>query len=72
MTTSTVSSGDGSPGDGKPRNQNPRDGKPDDRKPDDKPVLPVKSRDETDVGWGDPPEPDDEDRLRSERPPHWD
>ena len=27
---------------------------------DDKPVLPAKSRDETDVGWGEPPEPDDE------------
>ena len=39
---------------------------------DDKPVLPAKSRDETDIGWGDPPEPDDEERLRRERPPHWD
>jgi hypothetical protein len=34
-------------------------------------VLPAKSRDETDVGWGEPPEPDDEERLRRERPPHW-
>lgn len=34
-------------------------------------MLPAKSRDETDVGWGEPPEPDDEERLRRERPPHW-
>jgi hypothetical protein len=39
---------------------------------DEKPVLPAKSRDETDVGWGEPPDPDDEERLRRERPPHWD
>jgi hypothetical protein len=41
---------------------------------DEKPLLPAKSRDETDVGWGDSPEPDqsdDEERLRRERPPHW-
>lgn len=39
---------------------------------DDRPVLPLRSTDETDTGWGDPPEPDDEERLRAERPPHWD
>jgi hypothetical protein len=41
-------------------------------KGDDKPVLPAKSVDETSVGWGEAPEPDDEERLRQERPPHWD
>ena len=41
-------------------------------KADDKPVLPVKSVDETSVGWGEAPEPDDEERLRQDRPPHWD
>ncbi len=39
---------------------------------DDKPVLPVTSVDETSVGWGEAPEPDDEERLRQDRPPHWD
>jgi hypothetical protein len=42
-----------------------------DGEPDDKPVLPVQSQDETDVGWGEAAEPDDE-RLRRDRPPHWD
>jgi hypothetical protein len=41
-------------------------------KADDKPVLPVQSTDETSVGWGEAPEPDDEERLRQDRPPHWD
>ncbi len=40
--------------------------------PDDKPVLPAKSADETGIGWGEAPEPDDDERLSSERPPHWD
>ena len=40
--------------------------------PDDPPVLPVQSRDDTDVGWGDRPEADDDERLRRDRPPHWD
>jgi hypothetical protein len=39
---------------------------------DDKPLLPAQSQDETGVGWGEAPEPDDDDRLRQERPPHWD
>ena len=40
---------------------------------DDKPLLPEQSRDETGVGWGERPEPDDDDeRLRQDRPPHWD
>jgi hypothetical protein len=40
--------------------------------PDDKPVLPLQSLDETDRGWGEQPELDDDERLRSDRPPHWD
>jgi hypothetical protein len=35
------------------------------------PVLPEQSREDTDAGWGDYREQDD-DRLRQERPPHWD
>ncbi len=46
--------------------------RPDPAGADDKPVLPVKSADETGVGWGEAPEPDDEERLRQDRPPHWD
>jgi hypothetical protein len=46
--------------------------RPDPAEADDKPVLPVKSVDETSVGWGEAPEPDDEERLRQDRPPHWD
>jgi hypothetical protein len=43
------------------------------RSPADKPDLPVRSRDDSDVGWGERPEPDDDDeRLYRERPPHWD
>ena len=34
------------------------------------PVLPDTTRDERDVGWGDAPEPDDDDRLLREVPPH--
>jgi hypothetical protein len=40
--------------------------------PDDKPVLPAQSEEETGVGWGEAPEPDDDERLVRERPPHWD
>ena len=40
--------------------------------PDDRPVLPQRSRDETDAGWGERAEPDDDERLRQERPPHYD
>jgi hypothetical protein len=40
--------------------------------PDDKPVLPAQSTDETGIGWGEAPESDDDERLRQERPPHWD
>jgi len=36
------------------------------------PVLPEQSREDTDAGWGEYPEPDDDERLRRDRPPHWD
>jgi hypothetical protein len=36
------------------------------------PVLPEQSREDTDVGWGERPEPDDDERLSRDRPPHWD
>ena len=49
-----------------------RDDKKDPSDQDDKPLLPEQSQDETGVGWGEAPEPDDDDRLRQERPPHWD
>ncbi len=39
--------------------------------PRDEPVLPTRSRDDTDVGWGELPEPEDDERLYRERPPHW-
>ena len=39
---------------------------------DDDPVLPVASREDTDDGWGEPAEPDDDERLCRDRPPHWD
>ena len=38
----------------------------------DEPVLPDRGVDDTDQGWGEPPEDDDpDDRLRREVPPHW-
>jgi hypothetical protein len=39
---------------------------------DDASVLSVPSREDTDVGRGERPEPDDEERLLRDRPPHWD
>jgi hypothetical protein len=38
----------------------------------DMPVLPAQSEEDTDVGWGEQPEPEDDERLHRERPPHWD
>jgi hypothetical protein len=38
----------------------------------DMPVLPAQSQEDTDVGWGEQPEPEDDERLHRERPPHWD
>ena len=36
------------------------------------PVLPEQSLEDTDAGWGQPAEPDDNERLFRDRPPHWD
>jgi hypothetical protein len=36
------------------------------------PVPLTQSREDTDVGWGDYRERDDDDRLVRDRPPHWD
>jgi hypothetical protein len=38
--------------------------------PPERPVLPNRSRDEQDIGWGDEPAQRDDDWYRSERPPH--
>jgi hypothetical protein len=35
------------------------------------PILPAQSREDTDVGWGDYGERDDDDWLLRDRPPHW-
>jgi hypothetical protein len=40
--------------------------------PDDGPVMPAQSREDTDTGWGEPAEPDADERLYLDRPPHWD
>jgi hypothetical protein len=36
------------------------------------PILPTQSREDTDVGWGEYAERDDNERLLRDRPPHWD
>jgi hypothetical protein len=36
------------------------------------PALLTQSREDTDVGWGEYRERDDDDRLLRDRPPHWD
>jgi hypothetical protein len=36
------------------------------------PVLAAQSREDTDVGWGEYRDRDDDDRLLRDRPPHWD
>lgn len=38
--------------------------------PDDAPVIPDRSADDSDLGWGDGPDSND-DRLRRDVPPHW-
>jgi hypothetical protein len=40
--------------------------------PDDKPALSAQSEEEAGIGWGEAPEPDDDEHLRPERQPHWD
>jgi len=36
------------------------------------PLLPTQSREDTDVGWGEYRDRDDDDWLLRDRPPHWD
>jgi hypothetical protein len=36
------------------------------------PLLPTQSREDTDAGWGEYHERDDDDRFLRDRPPHWD
>ncbi len=51
---------------------NPDDERPVDLSDDDEPdVLPDQTRDESDTGWGDWRETDEDARLIEERPPHW-
>jgi hypothetical protein len=40
--------------------------------PDDKAGLQDQSPEDTDSNWGERPEPNDDERLCDERPPHWD
>jgi hypothetical protein len=40
------------------------------RPPSDRPLLPDITDDERDVGWGDAPAPDEDERLLREVPPH--
>jgi hypothetical protein len=34
-------------------------------------VLPEQTSDDTDRGWGEEPEEDDDERLKKDKPPHW-
>jgi hypothetical protein len=38
---------------------------------DDDAVLPEQTSDDTDRGWGEEPEEDDDERLKKDKPPHW-
>jgi hypothetical protein len=40
------------------------------RRPSGEPLLPDVTADERDLGWGERPDPDDDDRLLREVPPH--
>ena len=50
--------------------ENPADAGPSDRR--DQQALPAQSWEDTDIAWGEQPEPDENDRLFRDRPPHWD
>jgi hypothetical protein len=39
--------------------------------PDDQAALPEQSPEDTDAGWGERPEADDDELRYGERPPHW-
>jgi hypothetical protein len=55
----------------------PMIGIPDDERPvefsddDEMDVLPDQTRDDSDIGWGEWREPDEDAWLLEERPPHW-
>ncbi|GAA2884358.1 hypothetical protein GCM10010517_47710 [Streptosporangium fragile] len=49
----------------------PDDLRPVDLTDDGPPILPDQTADDTDLGWGDWRETDDDARLLEERPPHW-
>jgi hypothetical protein len=55
----------------------PMIGNPDDERPvelsddDELDVLPDQTRDDSDTGWGEWREADEDTRLLDERPPHW-
>ena len=34
-------------------------------------ALPVQSREDNDIAWGEAFDPDEDDRLYRDRPPHW-
>jgi hypothetical protein len=38
----------------------------------DQQALPLQSWEDSDIAWGEQPEPDENDRLYRDRPPHWD
>jgi hypothetical protein len=40
--------------------------------PPERPERPEQSAEDTDSGWGERPEPGDDERLYGDRPPHWD
>jgi hypothetical protein len=48
----------------------PTPGKPPLAPKDDAPLIPERSRDDSDAGWNDGPDSNDE-RLRRDVPPHW-
>jgi hypothetical protein len=35
------------------------------------PARPEQSAEDTDIGWGDRPDPDHDERYHQDRPPHW-
>lgn len=50
---------------------NPDDERPVELSDDELVVLPDQTRDDSDIGWGDYPDSDNDARLLEERPPHW-
>ena len=39
--------------------------------PSKQPERPEQSAEDTDTGWGERPDPDDDERFHRDRPPHW-